>query len=105
MSLTKKIVHVVWLSVAIGLALMPGGSGDTNLLVGWVFFVWTFPFSGAWWFYLYDIALQYMSKPAAQAIGSALVIACAYAFWFLLIPWLWRKSRRSSTENRSQASI
>jgi Na+/proline symporter len=93
MSLTKKIVHVVWLCVAIGLALMPSGSGDTNLLLGWVFFVWTFPFSGVWWFYLYDVTRQYMSVSVAQSIGSALVIVCAYAFWFWLIPMIWAKAR------------
>lgn len=93
MSLPKKIMHVVWLCVAIGLALMPSGSGDTNLLVGWVFFAWTFPFSGVWWFYLYDVALQYMSVSVAKWIGSTFIIVCAYAFWFILIPMIWAKAR------------
>lgn len=101
----KKIVHVGWLCVALGLAFMPSGSGDTNLLAGWVFFLWTFPFSGVWWFYLYDVALQYMSKSLAQSIGPLFAIVGAYAFWFLLIPWIWRKARRSSADNRPQASI
>ncbi len=93
MSLPKKIVRVGWLCVAIGLAFIPNGSIDTNLLVGWAFVVWTFPFSVVWWFYLYDVARQYMSASIAQPIGSALVIVCAYAFWFVLIPMAWRKAR------------
>jgi len=94
MSPQKKVVRLVWLFVAIGLALVPSGSGDMNLTVGWVFFIWTFPFSGVWWFYFYGIARQYMSASAAQSIGSALIIVCAYVFWFVLIPMMWRKARQ-----------
>jgi len=89
-----KLLRVVWLCVAIGLALVPSGSGDANLLAGWLFFAWTFPFSGVWWFYLYDVARQYMSVAVAQTIGSALIIVCAYAFWFWLIPLLRAKASK-----------
>lgn len=98
MSLHKKAARVVWLCIAIGLALMPSGSGDTNLMVGWAFFVWTFPFSGVWWFYLYDVARQYMSASVAQPIGSALIIVCAYVFWFVLIPMIRRALRLKRAE-------
>jgi hypothetical protein len=106
MTLTQKIVHASWLCVAIGLAFLPSGGIDTNLLTGWALVVWTFPFSVVWWSYLHDIALQHMSKPAAQFAGSALVITCAYGFWFVLVPLLWRKARstRSSGEKPSRAS-
>ena len=100
MSLTKKLVHVVWLCVAIGLAFLPSGGIDANLLVGWAFVLWTFPFSLVWWFYLYDIARQYMSASIAQPTGSALIIVCAYAFWFILIPMIWRKA--NSARNGGQ---
>lgn len=95
MRLTKTLVHAGWLCVAIGLAFFPSGGIDTNLLVGWAFVVWTFLFSVAWSFYLYDIALQYMSKPIAQPVGSTLVIACAYVFWFVLVPYVLTKARRA----------
>lgn len=92
MTLTKRFVRIGWLCIAVVLAYMPSGSGDANLLVGWAFFVWTFPFSGLWWFYIYDVARQYMSPSVAQPMGSAFVIVLAYTFWFMLIPIIWHKA-------------
>ena len=89
----KKIVHAGWIGVALLLAYASTVGGDMSILAGWVFLVWTFPFSGLWWFYFYDVARQYMSTSVAQPIGSALIIVCAYAFWFVLIPMAWRKAR------------
>lgn len=94
MTLTKRLVRVGWLCVAIGLAYIPSGGIDANLLAGWAFLVWTFPLSGLWWFYLYDVARQYMSTSVAQLIGPVFAIVGAYAFWFVLIPMIWSKSKR-----------
>jgi hypothetical protein len=93
MILSRKIVHASWFAVAVILAFASTVGGDTSILAGWAFLVWTFPFSGLWWFYFYDIARQYLSASVAQPIGSALIIVSAYVFWFVLIPMIWRRAR------------
>lgn len=97
---SMRKVRAVWLIIAIGLGFMPGGSVDTNLLVGWAFLVWTFPFSVLWSVYAYDAARSFMTPSIAHVVGSALVVVSAFAFWFFLIPHIWANARRRHGRDR-----
>jgi hypothetical protein len=86
-------LHLLWLTVAILLALGSSLGGDTSIICGWLFLGWTPPFGAIWWFELYDIFLP-LGRPAyVGAIGQVVVIALSYCFWFLLVPALVRRSR------------
>src|SRR5438445_12825053 len=100
MTSLAKLVRVVWSVVAILVAYGSTVGGDTSILCGWLFLVWTAPFSIVWWFYLYDVARLYMEASVAQPVGLLIVIVLAYAFWFWLVPiaWLTGKTPRSTAQ-------
>ena len=93
MTPVAKLVRVVWTVVAILVAYGSTIGGDTSILCGWLFLVWTAPFSIVWWFYLYDVARLYMEASVAQPVGLVIVIVLAYAFWFWLVPMVWLKGK------------
>jgi hypothetical protein len=90
----RTTIRAGWLALAAIFAYASTLGGDTSIWAGWAFLVWTFPFSGIWWFYLYDSVREHASASNAQLIGLPLIIVFAYVFWFVLIPIVWRKSRR-----------
>lgn len=96
MSRLAIAIRAGWVCFAILFGYASTLGGDTSLLFGWVFLVWTAPLSVLWWFYLYDFARQYMSASAAQPIGLISVIMLAYLFWFVLVPYVWRRAGRST---------
>ena len=93
MTPVAKLVRVVWTVDAILVAYGSTIGGDTSILCGWLFLVWTAPFSIVWWFYLYDVARLYMEASVAQPVGLVIVIVLAYAFWFWLVPMVWLKGK------------
>jgi hypothetical protein len=95
MSRASVAIRAGWVGLALLFAYASTLGGDTSILFGWVFLTWTAPFSILWWFYLYDFARQYMSAAAAQPIGLISVIVLAYLFWFVLVPYLWTRARRT----------
>lgn len=86
-------IRVGWFLIAILSAYLSTIGGDTGVLFGWLFLVWTAPFSILWWFYAYDIARHYMSAASAQPIGLVAVIVLAYIFWFMVVPFVWSRAR------------
>src|SRR5467141_2307182 len=93
MTRLAKLVRLVWTVVAIFVAYGSTVGGDMSILCGWLFLVWTAPFSIVWWFYLYDVARLYVGASVAQPVGLVIVIVLAYAFWFWLVPMLWLKGK------------
>jgi len=62
--------------------------------------VWTAPVGMIWQFYVYDLALQWMSRDFAQMLGDGVTIFLGAVFWFMFLPWLisnanawWARSR------------
>lgn len=90
----RKILAVIWLVVAVVSGIFSLKGGDTSILAGWVFLVWTAPFGVIWWFYLYDAALMIMPTRIAEPIGVTLTIVVGFLFWFVLVPAVSRYSRR-----------
>lgn len=95
MSLLAKLIRVGWLCIALGLEYTSTLGGDASILWGWILMIWTAPFSMVFQFYLYDIVLQYMTRPTAQLFGSVFEVVCTYVLWFIFIPKIWpKKSKR-----------
>ena len=95
-----RVISLAWLVIAAVLGVASFLGGDTAILAGWLFLVWTAPFGILWWFYLYDYALAFMPTIVAQRMGTALVVVTAFLFWFICIPlinkWLneiWQRRR------------
>lgn len=88
MSLRVRVVVFVWLAVAAVLSVASFVGGDTSILSGWLFLVWTAPFGMIWWFYLYDHVLAWLPANIAQPVGVVVVDALAFLFWFVVVPRL-----------------
>jgi drug/metabolite transporter (DMT)-like permease len=86
MSPRLKLIAAVWLTVALLLGITSFAGGDTAIISGWLFLLWTVPFGAIWWFYLYDFALAWMPANVAQPLGTAVAVVLAFLFWFVLIP-------------------
>lgn len=81
-------IAVVWIVGAVLLSVGSFAGGDTAILAGWLYLVWTAPFGVIWWFYLYEYALAFLPATIAQPIGVAMVDIVAFLFWFVAIPSL-----------------
>jgi hypothetical protein len=86
MNRLARFVRAGWLCIAIALEYASTLGGDASILWGWILLFWTAPFSMVFQFFLYDFALQYMTRPVAQLVGSIFEVVCAYIFWFVIIP-------------------
>jgi len=93
MTRLAKAVRAAWILVALMGAYGSTVGGDTSIVCGWLFLIWTAPFSIVWWFYLYDVIRLHMEASLAQPLGLAVVVVLAYAFWFWLIPLGWVKAK------------
>lgn len=88
-----------WTVIAVALSFASSAGGDTSVVCGWLFLIWTIPFGVIWWFCLYDIVLSWIPASIAQPLGDAVVDALAFLFWFVLFPRL----RASFKSRRNQA--
>ena len=88
MSPRLRRIALVWLAVAAVLSVASFVGGDTSILGGWLYLIWTAPFGVIWWFYLYDHALAWMPANVAQPIGVVVVDVVAFLFWFVAVPRL-----------------
>jgi hypothetical protein len=79
-------IALTWIVVDVGLSAAVFAGGDTAVIGGWLFLIWTAPFGLFWWFYAYQYVLQWLSPETAQLIGTVLVDAIAFLFWFVAIP-------------------
>jgi hypothetical protein len=82
-----RIWPIMWLVIALLTIVFSFAGGDTSILAGWLFLVWTAPFGMIWWFILYDYVHMLICLPLAtlQIMGELLSVAVAYIFWFILI--------------------
>ena len=90
----KCIVPTLFLAVAIALAVGTFVGGDTSIVCGWLWLIWTIPFGAIWQFYGYDLASHLAPPHVLQYLGSALVILLCYFFWFVALPIV-RRARRT----------
>ena len=98
MTLPAKLVRAVWVCIAVTLAYALSAGGERAIAAFWIFLFWTAPFGILWRFYLYDSAPESVRLLLDDVVmAPALVILCAYLFWFVLIPKIWpkRKVRKS----------
>jgi hypothetical protein len=93
--MARVAVRLGWVLIAIALRSGSFAGGDTSILTGLLFLLWTMPFDLIWWRYLNDLAEPVFGSTAAQAAEVAFAISAAYAFWFVLVPRLfsWARSR------------
>jgi uncharacterized membrane protein len=94
-------IAIVWI---VGIVLVSAASfagGDTAVLAGWLYLVWTVPFGVIWWFYLYDHALALLPASVVQPIGVVVVDIVAFLFWFNVIPRLNTALTRRRLSSRS----
>jgi hypothetical protein len=96
MTRRRQLFRLVWLSIAVVLGYASLVGGDTAILGGWLFMVWTLPVGIMWWFCVYPNVrdLVGIPIPVFQIIGETIVIAIAFVFWFLVFPRVGRISRR-----------
>ncbi|WP_295993948.1 hypothetical protein [Rugamonas sp.] len=94
----NQFVRGCWLCIAIALEYGSRIGGDASIFYGWIILIWTAPFSMMFQFYFYDFYLRYMPSPVAQLVGSASEVIFSYLFWFILIPTIWRKRKKSVTK-------
>ena len=87
-------LSIGWLIIAVLLVVMLGRSGDSTIVGGLLWLVWTAPVGLIWQFILYDHVLPILGTEATNWLGVALVFVGAYLFWFFFIPWLFRFVRR-----------
>lgn len=86
-------LRIAWCIVAVILGAASFAGGDTAIVAGWLFLLWTIPFGVVWWFYLYDMALRFVPKAIAQPLGVVAVIVVTYVFWFVIVPKLRERKR------------
>jgi hypothetical protein len=96
----KRILMLLWVTVAALLRVYSLQGGDASIVGGVLFLVWTAPVGMIWQFYVYDLALQWMSRDFAQMLGDGVTIFLGAVFWFMFLPWLisnanawWARSR------------
>jgi hypothetical protein len=85
---------IIWVCIAVLLGYGSFTGGDTAIVTGWLFLLWTVPFGALWWFYGYDVALQFMPRNVAEVGGTIVVIIGAFIFWFVVVPWIKYKGHR-----------
>jgi len=83
-------IRIIWLTTSILLAYFSTIGGNEAILAFWLFVVCTYPFSAIWWFYVYDAVKPLASEPLIVTFGLTIVIVCAYLFWFVFIPKIFR---------------
>lgn len=89
-------VRVIWVVASIIFAYVSTIGGDEAILAFWLFVVCTYPFSAIWWFYAYDALAPLASESIIVPFGLTTVIVCAYLFWFVFIPKIFRLIRNKS---------
>lgn len=94
MSRRSLWLRVIWLVVAIALPIFGRHGGDAAIEAGFLFLVWTAPIGMLWAFYLHDPAIRLLPAWVVDYVDFPLVIALAYAFWFIGVPWVFRAARR-----------
>jgi hypothetical protein len=95
MKYIAKYLSLGWLCIAVALEYGSTLGGDASILWGWTLLIWTAPFSILFKFYLYDSALNHLSRPETQIAGAVFEVVCAYFFWFVLFPKIWPKGKES----------
>jgi len=89
-----RVVAAFWSVIAVLLAVGQFAGGDTAVLCGWLFLVWTAPIGIIWWFDVYNYLIPFAPKLLLQYTGTGLTVAGAYVFWFILVRGLlaWGRS-------------
>jgi hypothetical protein len=94
-TLYKKWLAAIWTLIAVLFAFGMFAGGDTSIVAGLAFVIWTAPFGLLWQFFFYESALAFVPARIADPLGAIAVVALAHAFWFLLVPRLFAAGNRS----------
>ena len=95
MNLRIRWLATVWLVNVVLLAIGTEVGGDTSIVTGFLWLIWTAPVGLIWQFYVYDVALKMVPAVVANIGELVLVLALAYTFWFQLMPALLRVGIRN----------
>lgn len=88
-----------WLIVALLLIYYSYAGGDTAISAFLFFVFWTFPFGAIWSFNIYPLIPRSMLLNGINIIGDLVSVVLAFVFWFVLIPWVFRKARKLRRPN------
>jgi hypothetical protein len=96
MTVKRMIWPFSWLAIALILIFFSSSGGDASFRAGWLFLVWTIPFGVIWWFVIYDYVrtLTWLPIPVIQTGGDLIVVAAAFVFLFVFIPWIQKKGEK-----------
>jgi len=86
---------IAWTLIAVLLACGSFAGGDTSILCGFGFLLWTAPVGIIAVFYVYEYVLKVLPQSVVDPVGMALVILLAYIFWFFAIPRVLSAVRQS----------
>jgi hypothetical protein len=89
-------LRIAWLGIALYLTFYPSWTGDYSVGTGLVWLFWTFPFGLFWWTDFYPLIVAGFSEESVKSIqiaGQLLSVALAFVFWFVVVPWIFKKSR------------
>lgn len=79
---------MIWFVVAVAIPWTGRNGGDSAIAALLYFMIWTFPFGPIYYLSL-DEAVDRAFGPAVSGIaGLVVVISIAFAFWFVLMPWI-----------------
>ncbi len=92
MSRRSQWMAIIWVAVAVLLAVGSRVGGDASIVTGFLWLVWTAPVGLIWQFWIYDEVLRVLPASVANVGGLVVVLAVSYVFWFRLIPMLSRIS-------------
>ena len=85
---SRRIATLIWIVGAVLLRLYANQGGDSSIVGGLIFLVWTAPFGPVWQFWISEIVPRDWESPGFQVTGDFFVIAVGAIFWFFILPWL-----------------
>lgn len=85
------ILGFFWGLIALIIIAYSAQGGDSSIVGGVLFLIWTAPFWIIWQFYIYDLIVDVFSPESAQIFGYFISIICGFVFWFIFIPFLHRQ--------------
>jgi len=84
--MNKQLIRTIWVVLSIALAIGSFKGGDTSIICGWLWLIWTIPFGVIWQFCIYNLLIKFLQPQIVQYAGCVLVILTFYLFWFIAFP-------------------
>jgi hypothetical protein len=87
------LLRAIWFGVSLALFWGSMSGGDSAIVCGSAWLLWTVPFGVFWQFVAYDTVVRFMQPQTAQILGFAIVVVSFYLFWFVAFPAIGRRTR------------